>query len=86
MLHLMDESMHEYMEKMNQYTDNEVEKKRERGYGLGALLWRPAWRFFKKYFMDGSFRMGTRGLIRAMMAAVYQFVLVSKIIERRYRD
>jgi len=86
MLHLMDETMHEYMEKMNLYTDNEVEKKRDRGYGVGALLWRPLWRFFKKYFMDGSYRMGTRGLIRAGMAAVYQFILVSKIIEKRYRD
>ena len=86
MLHLMDETMHEYMEKMNLYTDNEVEKKREKGYGLGALLWRPVWRFFKKYFMDGSFRMGTRGFIRALLAAYYQFVLVAKIMERRYRD
>ena len=86
MLHLMDETMHEYMEKMNQYTDNEVEKKRNRNYGVGALVWRPIWRFFKKYFMDGSYRMGTRGLIRAMMAAVYQFVLIAKIIEKRYRD
>lgn len=86
MLHLMDETMHEYMVKMNQYTDNEVEKKRDKGYGVGALLWRPFWRFFKKYFMDGSYRMGTRGLIRAMMAAVYQFVVVAKIIEKRYRD
>lgn len=86
MLHLMDETMYEYMAKMNQYTDNEVEKKRGRNYGVGALIWRPIWRFFKKYFMDGSYRMGTRGLIRAMMAAVYQFVLISKIIEKRYRD
>ena len=86
LLHLMDETMHEYMDKMNQYTDNEVEKKRDRGYGLGALLWRPGWRFFKKYVMDGGFRMGTRGLIRAMMAAVYQFVLIAKIMEQRYRD
>lgn len=86
LLHLMDETMHEYMAKMNEYTDNEVEKKFGKGYGVGALLWRPVWRFFKKYVMDGGYRMGTRGLIRAMMAAVYQFVLVSKIIEKRYRD
>ena len=85
LLHLMDETMHEYIDKMNQYTDNEVDKKQEKGYGVGSLLWRPFWRFFKKYVMDGGFRMGTRGLIRAMMAAVYQFVLVSKIIEKRYR-
>ena len=86
LLHLMDETMHEYITKMNIYTDNETDKKRAKGYGIGALLWRPFWRFFKKYIMDGGFRMGTRGLIRAMMAAIYQFVLVSKIIEKRYRD
>lgn len=86
LLHLMDETMHEYMEKMNQYTDNEVDKKWEKGYGLGALLWRPVWRFFKSYVLNGSFRMGTRGLIRSMMAAQYQFILVAKIIEKRYRD
>ena len=86
MLHLMDETMHEYITKMNIYTDNEVEKKRNKGYGIGALIWRPIWHFFRSYVLGGGFRMGTRGLIRAMMAAVYQFVLVSKIIEKRYRD
>ena len=82
----MDETMHEYIGKMNLYTDNEVEKKLDKNYGVGALLWRPIWRFFKKYVMDGGFRMGTRGLIRALMAALYQFVLIAKIIEKRYRD
>ena len=86
LLHLMDETMHEYIDKMNLYTDNEVDKKAARGYGVGALLWRPAWRFFKSYIMDGSFRMGTRGLIRSMMAAAYQYFLVAKIIERRCRS
>lgn len=85
LLHLMDETMHQYINKMNLYTDNEVEKKIGKNYGVGALLWRPFWRFFKKYVLDGGFRMGKRGFIRAMMAAVYQFILVSKIIEKRYR-
>ena len=82
LLHLMDETMHEYITKMNIYTDNETDKKQ---YGTMALCWRPLWRFFKSYVMDGSFRMGTRGLIRSLMAAQYQFILVSKIIEKRYR-
>lgn len=82
LLHLMDETMHEYIDKMNVYTDNETNKKQ---YGTMALFWRPVWRFFKSYVMDGSFRMGTRGLIRSLMAAQYQFILVSKIIEKRYR-
>ena len=83
LLHLMDETMHEYIDKMNVYTDNETNKKQ---YGTMALFWRPVWRFFKSYVMDGSFRMGTRGLIRSLMAAQSQFILVSKIIEKRYRD
>jgi len=83
LLHLMDETMHEYIAKMNVYTDNETNKKQ---YGVVALFWRPLWRFFKSYVMDGSFRMGTRGLIRSMMHGVYQFILVAKIIEKRYRD
>ena len=82
LLHLMDETMHEYVAKMNVYTDNETEKKQ---YGIAALFWRPLWRFFKSYVMDGSFRMGIRGLIRSGMHAVYQFILVAKIIVKRYR-
>lgn len=82
LLHLMDETMHEYVAKMNVYTDNETEKKQ---YGVAALFWRPLWRFFKNYVMDGSFRMGIRGLIRSGMHAVYQFILIAKIIEKRYR-
>ena len=82
LLHLMDETMHEYVAKMNVYTDNETEKKQ---YGIAALFWRPLWRFFKSYVMDGSFRMGIRGLIRSGMHAMYQFILVAKIIEKRYR-
>lgn len=82
LLHLMDETMHEYVAKMNVYTDNETEKKQ---YGVAALFWRPLWRFFKSYVMDGSFRMGIRGLIRSGMHAVYQFILIAKIIEKRYR-
>ena len=85
MLHLMDETMHENIAKLNEYTDNEVEKKEDKKYGVGALLWRPFWRFFRSYFLRGGWRMGTRGLIRAQLAAVYQYTIVAKIIEKRYR-
>lgn len=85
LLHLMDETMHEFIDKMNRYTDSEVDKKAGKHYGVGALLWRPAWRFFRNYLLRGGFRMGKRGLIRAMAAGWYQFVVVSKMMERRYR-
>jgi glycosyltransferase involved in cell wall biosynthesis len=86
LLHLMDETMAEYIDKMNVYTNNEMERKRNKGYGVGALLWRPCWHFIKSYVLEGSFRMGARGLIRSLFSAYYQFVLVSKIMEKRYRD
>ena len=85
MEHLEDETVSQWVVKVNQYTDNEVEKRMSKNYGVGALLWRPLWRFFKKYVMDGAYRDGRRGLIRAQMAAVYQFMIVAKVIERKIR-
>ncbi len=85
MVHLMDETIQETLTKLNHYTDSELEKKRQKGYGLWALLWRPVWRFLQCYVLEGAFRMGVRGMIRAGMAAVYQYALISKLIEERYR-
>lgn len=85
MIHLADETMRQWVAKMNGYTDNEVIKKSGKGYGTGALLWRPAWRFFRSYVIQRGFLMGKRGLISAMLSAVYQVILVSKIIENRLR-
>lgn len=83
--HLEDETMTEYISKANQYTDNEVEKKQDKHYGVCALFWRPLWRFFKKYVLDGAILEGRRGLVRSLLAADYQFMFVAKIIEKEER-
>lgn len=83
MLHLADDSIHSIMEKDNRYSDNDVDKKAKKQYGVGALIWRPFWRFFKCYVMEGGWRDGKRGLIYAGLKGVYQFELVAKIIEKR---
>jgi len=86
MLHLADITMRQWVSKMNEYTDNEVVRKAERGgYGIGALLWRPTWRFFRSYFIKGGFLMGKRGLINSLLTAIYQMILVSKIMEEQIR-
>lgn len=85
LLHLADETMTEYLEKMNRYTDYEVIKKADRNYGVWALIYRPAWRFFRAYILQGGFVMGKRGLISAMLSATYQLIIVSKIMEQRLR-
>ena len=82
-IHLANDSVHNIMEKDNRYSDNDVDKKACKQYGAGALLWRPFWRFFKCYVMEGGWRDGIQGLIYAGLKGVYQFELVAKIIERR---
>lgn len=85
-IHLADETMQQWVRKMNEYTDDEVNKKADRGYGIGALLWRPAWRFFRNYVLQGGFCNGRRGLLQALQYAIYQQIVVSKIMELRLRN
>ena len=85
-VHLADETISVLMRKTNAYTDNEMEKRAAKHYGLGALMGRPLWRFCRNYILKMGFRDGMPGLIRAGMDAVYQFVLVAKILEQQYRN
>ena len=85
-VHLANDSIRTIMEKDNRYSDNDVDKKAGKRYGVGALLWRPFWRFFKCYVMEGGWRDGVQGLIYAGLKGVYQFELVAKIIEKRYNN
>lgn len=84
-IHLADDTIRVTLHKMNEYTDNEVVKKADKHYGLGALLWRPCWRFFRSYVIRGNWRAGTPGFISAVMDGYYQFIMVSKMIELRYQ-
>ena len=61
LLHLMDETMHEYITKMNIYTDNETDKKQ---YGTIALFWRPVWRLTAKTAVSAMGRATTTGICR----------------------
>ena len=83
-IHLANDSIHSIMEKDNRYSDNDVDKKAHKNYGAGALLWRPFWRFFKCYVMEGGWRDGIHGLVYAGLKGIYQFELVAKMIERRH--
>lgn len=84
--HLADETMQQWVRKMNEYTDDEVNKKADRGFGIGALLFRPAWRFFRSFVLQGGFRNGKRGLLQALQYAIYQQIVVSKIMEQQFRN
>lgn len=84
-IHLANDNMRLRIDKTNQYTESEVEKKKDKHYGIAALFYRPFFRFFKAYILKGGIRDGKAGFICACMEGVYQLVAVSKILEKRYR-
>lgn len=86
LLHLADETTRQWISKMNDYTDYEVDRKQNKKYGVFSLFWRPIWRFFKNYVIMGGFKNGRRGLLQSIQWAIYQQVFVSKILEKRLRD
>lgn len=81
--HLANDSVHALLHKHNIYSDNEVAKRSDKHYGLGALLLRPSARFLRSYLLKGGFRDGIPGLIHAVTDAIYQFAIVAKILEAR---
>jgi glycosyltransferase, group 2 family protein len=83
LIHLDENYLHERIEKINRYSDGEIDKRISKQYGLGALLWRPIWRFFKAYIMDQQYKKGLPGFISSCLSGFYQFLIVAKSIEKR---
>lgn len=82
-IHLADESISNRLHKIDTYTDNERDRRINRRISAATLLWRPAWRFFKSYVLDGGFRDGRRGIIKACFDGFYQTIVAAKIIETK---
>lgn len=82
--HLANDSVGTIVRKTDQYTENELPKKRHKNYGLMAYLWRPFFRFFKAYVIKGGWRDGRPGFIKACLEAQYQFVILAKLDEEKY--
>jgi glycosyltransferase involved in cell wall biosynthesis len=82
-IHLANDSVSDILRKSDTYSNYEMPRRRHKNYGLGALISRPLFRFIKSYFIKRGFLDGKAGLIHALLDAVYQFVIVSKLIEER---
>lgn len=83
LIHLEDDSVNGRLERINRYSENEVDKKMKKNYGFGALLYRPLFHFFKLYVIKGGFRDGKAGFINAWLDATYQIVILAKIFVRK---
>jgi glycosyltransferase involved in cell wall biosynthesis len=80
--HLANDSVETILNKTNQYTRNELERRRNKHYGSIAFLWRPFFRFFKAYFLKGAVLDGKPGFIKAMLEGYYQFIFLAKKYEQ----
>lgn len=82
-IHLANDGVKDIVRKTNQYTENELEKKKDKHYGAMAFLYRPLFRFVKAYLLKGGIRDGKAGFIKACLEGYYQFIMLSKIAERK---
>lgn len=84
--HLDDAHLSDRFAKLNTYSNYEVPKRIKKNYSIASLLFRPAWFFVRSFFIQGGWRDGRRGVLRAMQSSVYQIMLLSKLIERKIQD
>lgn len=82
-IHLANDSVADIVRKTNQYTENELEKKKDKHYSAMAFIYRPLFRFVKAYLLKGGIRDGKAGFIKACLEGYYQFIMLSKIAERK---
>lgn len=86
LVHLDENSVYSRVERINRYTEYEIEKKLHKNYGTFALFWRPFYRFFKRFIIDGGFFDGKRGFIYAYLDAAYQLVTIAKLLEQKQQQ
>lgn len=85
-IHLANDTVADIVRKTNQYTRNEVTKKKHKHYGAIGFLYRPFFRFFKAYVLKGGFRDGMPGFIKACLEGYYQFIMLAKLYEVRHTE
>ena len=81
LIHLANDSVADILRKTNDYTINEVVKRKNRKVTMLGLIFRPFSRFFKAYVLKGGFRDGKPGFILAVLDAYYLFIALSKVVE-----
>lgn len=82
-IHLANDGIKDIVRKTNEYTENEIEKKKGKHYGVMAFIYRPLFRFLKAYLLKGGICDGKAGFIKACLEGYYQFIMLAKIAERK---
>ena len=69
--------------KMNDYTENDLNKRDKKDVSLVQLVFSPFWRFFRYYIIEGACFQGKRGFIKACFSAHGKFYYLAKVYERQ---
>ena len=85
-IHLANDSVSTNIRKTNQYTDNELDKRKNNKYPFWSLIGETTFRFFKLYILKGGFRDGKAGLTYCGLNAFYKFATIAKIWESRISE
>ncbi len=79
----LDDSTRATIVRLNNYTDNEVEKRAGKHVTLFTMMFSPMMRFVKLYFLKGGFRFGIAGFVQAQRSAIYKFTVLCKLYEKQ---
>lgn len=82
LIHLSD-TIFDQINKINMYSENEVEKRKDMKVSLLKIFVKCTVRFFLNYILKGGFRLGITGLIQAVNSSNYKFYSMVKIWEKR---
>ncbi len=79
----LDDSTRAAIQRMNNYTDNEVVKRAGTKVTLFKMIISPTFRFIKQYIFKGGFRYGVAGFVQAARQAIYKFTTLCKLYEKQ---
>jgi glycosyltransferase involved in cell wall biosynthesis len=76
--------MRSQLVRINNYTDNELPRRRGRRASLWRFILEPRFRFIKSYIFKGGFLNGTSGYILAKRDEFYRYVMLAKLYEEQH--
>lgn len=79
----LDDSTRAVIVRLNNYTDNEVEKRNGTKVTLLKMILSPSMRFVKQYFLKGGIFYGVAGYVQAVRSAQYKFTALCKLYEKQ---
>ncbi|HWP82556.1 MAG TPA: glycosyltransferase family 2 protein [Bacteroidota bacterium] len=86
LLHYTDPNLEHYFQKFNRYTSLAAEELDDRGrqFHVYDILLRPAWTFFRMYFLKRGFFDGFQGFVLCVLSSCYVFTKYAKLWELKH--